>query len=385
MYGYTAYMQKSLLRVIFVSTALLLVGCSTEKVPDAREEFYKAHVQSIVRETEDNSAGVLRTVQVADIKILSGPNVGKVIQLENGVLDGREDMKLHKGDKVVLQTLIKASGETEYFVREKYRLPSMMVLGGVFIALIILLSGFRGFLSLLGLVLSIAVLLFYVVPNIMEGKNPLVISLIGSFFIACTSLYLAHGFHKRTTVALISTLITLTLAALLSYIFVHVAQLFGMGSEESVFLQMGALQNVNLRGLLLGGIVIGALGVLDDITTAQTAAVYEIKKANPRISDAALLKAGMAIGHEHISSLINTLALAYAGASLPLLLLFEIDSAYPLWVTLNSEFLAEEIIRTLVGSVTLLFAVPISTFLATYFLRHVDVSKLHSSMHMHHH
>jgi len=160
-------------------------------------------------------------------------------------------------------------------------------------------------------------------------------------------------------------------------------RLFGLGSEESLDLQYGALKNINLQGLLLAGIIIGALGVLDDITTAQTAAVAELKLANAKLSFDELYRRGMAVGKEHITSLVNTLALAYAGASLPMLLLFTVYQQ-PLWVTLNSEFVVEEVVRTVVGSLALTVAVPITTFLAAYwFSRHpvADTPQAHSHAH----
>jgi uncharacterized membrane protein len=141
------------------------------------------------------------------------------------------------------------------------------------------------------------------------------------------------------------------------------------------------LQAVNLRGLLLGGIVIGALGVLDDITTTQTAAINEIKRANPRMTRAQLYRSGLSIGREHIASLVNTLALAYAGASLPLLLLFWSDANAPWWVILNSESLVEEIVRTLVGSMTLTLAVPISTWFACKLLKGDGSPAAHAHIH----
>ncbi|MDD5751285.1 MAG: YibE/F family protein, partial [Candidatus Peribacteraceae bacterium] len=177
-------------------------------------------------------------------------------------------------------------------------------------------------------------------------------------------------FHKRTFVAFLSTLATLAIAAGLATLFVHAAKLFGAGSEEALFLQSGMLEHVNLRGLLLGGIIIGCLGVLDDVTVAQTAVVDELRKTNPSIDTHNLIRASMSVGKEHIASMINTLALAYAGASMPLLLLFTTPNDYPLWFTLNGEFLAEEIIRTLVGSTALLFAVPIATVFAVLLLKY---------------
>lgn len=349
------------------------------------EEFMRAKVVRILQETKGEAYGFDRTVQQVILRITSGEETGKELPIENGILGDRTDMRLVEGETVIVRKM-EYEGEAKYLIAEKYRLPSLLWLGVFFLVLTFLLGGITGIRSLVGLVVSILILSLFVVPKIAAGSSPLVVSLVGSFAIACTSLYLAHGFHKRTSVALLSTLVTLSMAVVLAVIFVHVAKLFGMGSEESMFLQSGVAAGVNLRGLLLGGIIIGCLGVLDDITTAQTAAVDEIRKANPALSHAQLMKAGFSVGKEHIASLINTLALAYAGASLPLLLLFQTNETYPLWVTLNSEFLAEEIVRTLVGSTTLLLAVPISTWCAVKFLTNDGKPSLggHSHGHSHH-
>ena len=293
-------------------------------------------------------------------------------------------MRLVEGETVILRRM-EYEGEEKYLITEKYRLPSLLWLGVFFLVLTFLLGGITGIRSIVGLAVSILILSLYVVPTIASGSNPLIVSLVGSFSIACTSLYLAHGCNRRTSVALFSTLITLSIAVVLSVIFVHVSKLFGMGSEESMYLQSGLTAGVNLRGLLLGGMIIGCLGVLDDITTAQTAAVDEIRKANPNLTSKQLLQSGLSVGREHIASLINTLALAYAGASLPLLLLFQTNETFPLWVTLNSEFLAEEIVRTLVGSTTLLLAVPISTWCAARFLSNDGRPSIGGHCHGHSH
>jgi len=341
---------------------------------------------SILSEVEEDAFGFQRKVQQVHLRLTSGPDAGTEYSTENGILDDREDMRMSEGETIVVRKLIKSDGSVEYLTAEKYRLPFVIWIGMFFLILTVLFGGWIGLTSIGGLLVSILILALYVVPGIASGGNPMAISLIGSFGIACTSLYLAHGCSKRTSVALLSTLTTLGIAATLSIVFVHLAKLFGMGSEESMFLQSGVLQNVNLRGLLLGGIIIGCLGVLDDVTTAQTAAIDEIRKANPSLTPKQLWQAGFSVGREHIASLINTLALAYAGASLPLLLLFKTNERYPLWVTLNSEFLSEEIIRTLVGSVTLLFAVPISTWFAARLLKGSSSSSScrgHSHLHAH--
>lgn len=362
-------MRISLRFLPIVLCIALLPSSAAMQNAEPTEQFSTAVVVSIPSSVQDSSGGIPHEVQTVLLRILNGAEKGKEVTLENGVVDGREDMRLEVGEKVVLDKITDAAGQTEYLIKEAYRLPSLFWLTLVFIAVTIALGGITGITSLLGLAVSVLTLILFVIPRIVAGDNPMVICLIGAAIIACTSIYLAHGLNRRTSVALLSTLITLAIAAITAYIFVHASQLFGMGSEESLYLQTGMLQNVDLRGLLLGGIIIGCLGVLDDVTTAQCAAIDEISKANPSMTQLQLQRAGFSIGREHIASLINTLALAYAGASLPLLLLFKTQDTYPLWVTLNSEFLSEEIIRTLVGSLTLVCAVPVSTFLAAKLLR----------------
>jgi uncharacterized membrane protein len=190
--------------------------------------------------------------------------------------------------------------------------------------------------------------------------------LIGTILISIVSLLVAHGRSERIYIALVSTLFTIGIAFGLASIAIHIAQLFGNGTEEAFYLQSAPLTPIDLRGLLLGGMIIGLLGVLDDCATAQAAAVDEIYSANPSFTWMELYRRGMSVGREHITALVNTLALAYAGASLPLLLLF-VAYPQPWWVTLNSEPMAEELVRTLVGSVGLLFAVPLTTIIAAWY------------------
>lgn len=382
-------MQRSLLLplALVISLSMTISASAQHAIPSPEEEFMRAKVIEILQESNDHSFGMQRTSQKVLMRITSGQEKGRELILENGVLSDRSDMRLSQGETVILRT-IEYEGVKKYLISEKYRLPSLLWLGAFFLMITFLFGGVTGIRSIFGLGVSILILSLYVVPAITAGKNPLLVSLFGSFAIACTSLYLAHGFTKRTSVALLSTLSTLSIAVLLSVIFVHVSKLFGMGTEESMYLQSGASAGVNLRGLLLGGMIIGCLGVLDDITTAQTAAVDEIRKANPSLKATQLLRSGLSVGKEHIASLINTLALAYVGASLPLLLLFQTNETYPLWVTLNSEFLAEEIVRTLVGSTTLLLAVPIATWCAVKFLSNdgkPSIGHCHSHSHSHLH
>jgi uncharacterized membrane protein len=372
--------------VLFACTTAAALGQVAEYAVPAElpgnvqsNEYATATVEAVVRDERDTVGGFDHRTQTVSMRITSGPRTGERFVMENGILDNRNDMTLHPGEQVVVERLVRYDGSVRYMLRERYRLPALLWLFVGFLLLSVVFGGIRGVTSVFGLVASVAILGLYVVPAIAKGSDPLVTSIVGSYCIAVTSMYLAHGLNKRTTVALLSTCITLALAALAAFAATQFARLFGMGTEESMYLQTGSFGAVHLQGLLIGGFIIGTLGVLDDVTTAQTAAVDEISKANPSLGFAALQKAGMSVGKEHIASLINTLALAYVGASLPLFLLFRENDTLPSWIVLNSEFIAEEVVRTLVGSTALLLAVPISTFFAAYFLRNRTGTVLQST------
>jgi uncharacterized membrane protein len=311
----------------------------------------------------------MELVQSLRVRLRSGPDRGRMLAAT--FTPARTPAALRAGDAVLLVRGTPPA-EAAYEIVDRDRLLPLAAAFAVFVAAAIAFSRWQGATALLGLGLSLVVLARFVIPRIVAGAHPLGVTLIGALLIALTSIYLAHGANRRTTVALAGTLITLGVATVLAMLCVDLARLSGGGSEDAIFLQVGYLSAVNLHGLLLGGILLGALGVLDDITTAQAAAVEEISRANPRLGPAELYRRGLSVGREHITSLVNTLVLAYAGASLPLFLLFTVNPEQPLWVALNSEFVAEEIVRTLVGSIALILAVPVTTLLAARFLRSAD-------------
>lgn len=335
--------------------------------PDQLGEYYVAKVTEIIEQGKSDEFE--QEYEIVKVKLLNGPEIGKEFEIRNDLLpELKEGRTVKVGEKVILNqnSLYQDSG---YVIAEKYRISAIIIIFLIFISLVVISSGIKGIRSIAGLAFSIFVLIRFVVPAILAGKDALTVSIIGALVIATASIYLAHGFSRRTTLAAISTLITITISALLAGFYVYASKLFGLGSEESYFLQFAEGQKIDMRGLLLGGIIFGALGVLDDVTTAQTAAIDEIKNANPRLGFDELYKRGLSVGKEHIASLINTLALAYIGSSFPILLLFTLNKFEPVWIALNGEFIAEEIIRTLVGSSALVLAVPISTFIASRYLK----------------
>ncbi len=324
--------------------------------------FYKAEVRTII--TTPNTA--LGTEREMEALIINGDRSGEIIHVTYYLpVVSSEEYAYEIGDRIVV-TRSAANDSVIYSVVDRYRIPGIVLIIGIFVGLAVVLARKRGITSLIGLAFSMFMLIKVLVPSIAGGNNPVLIGLAGALAIGVVSIYISHGFNKPTSIAVGGTIITTVIAMIAATTFVYISKLFGTGSEEAYTLQQfGSIENLDLRGILLVGIVIGCIGVLDDITTSLTASIVEIKKANANYSLSQLFTSGLAIGREHIASLVNTLVLAYAGASLPLMLIFTIDPR-PWWVLLNSQFIAEEIIRALVGSVALMLAVPITAWLAAY-------------------
>lgn len=330
----------------------------------ATQVYTRGKVMEVVEENAVADSPMAESEQVVLVEVLKGADKGKAVTITYTFSSTNyDDLKLEAGDRVVIAKVNDARGDN-YYILDSYRLSAIYVYVAIFALAAMVFGRSRGVGSLVGLGTSLAILMFFVVPQIINGANPLVISFIGSCAIAIVSLLLAHGFNRRAFVALAATLVALIAAFILAILAGAFAHLSGTGTEQAIYLQLSYLPNLDLRGLLLGGIVIGTLGVLDDVTTAQVAAVEEIRLANESLGVGELYRRGISVGREHIAALVNTLVLAYAGASFPLFMLFALPEHPPLWVVLNSESIVEEVLRALVGGASLMLAVPISTALA---------------------
>lgn len=314
----------------------------------------------------------LLTTQYLRVEMLSGPNTGSEQIIPNNLvnLDTNEPYPLAVGEEVVITEFTDPGGDDQFFIYESYRIPALVVIFALFTLVTYVFAGTKGLRSLLGLALSIAVLAGVIVPGIVAGFPPLLVCLIGGVLISVLSIYVSHGFNIDTSIALLAIIITLAFGTFLALSFGELTDLIGTGSEDAVQFRTTGLAAIDLYGLLLGAIVIGMLGVLDDVTTAQVATVRELRLANKKLGLAQLYLRASNVGIEHIVALVNTLVMAYAGAALPVLLLFTVSDSIPAWVTLNMEMLVEEIVRTVVGSMALVMSVPIATYLAaTYYGR----------------
>ncbi|NNE94732.1 MAG: YibE/F family protein [Acidimicrobiales bacterium] len=298
-------------------------------------------------------------------ELLEGAGVGSMVTLPeiNLEFDPRlPDLAL--GDQAVLG--YEESTDFYFFADQDRRTP-LLWLTGLFAVVVIALGRFRGALALLAMATTLLVLVGFVAPSVLDGNDPLLVAVIAAAAIAFVSLYLTHGFTPTTTVALAGTMSALGLTLALSWVFFELARFTGVATEEALILP-AITEDLNLSGLLLGGAIIGALGALDDVTVTQVATVAELRHRSPRLPTTELFASGIRVGRDHIASTVNTLLLAYAGASMPLLLLFAI-SDQSLSMVANSELIAVEIVRTLCGSIGLVAAVPITTALAAAILR----------------
>ena len=266
------------------------------------------------------------------------------------------------GQRVSLGRIVDQSGEPTYFISDFQRDRPLLLLTALFVLVVLAFGRFQGIRALLGLALSVGVIIGFIVPAILTGRSPVLVAVVGSFVVMIVTLYLSHGISQKTTAAVVGTAGALLLTALLAQWFVNLTSLTGFTSEEAR-LAAFEVSGLSLEGLLLSGIIVGGLGVLDDVTISQASTVFELRKAAPENGFAELLAGALNVGRDHISATINTLFLAYAGAALPLLILFTL-SDQSVTTVLASEIVAVEIVRTLVGSIGLIAAVPLTTALA---------------------
>ncbi|WP_410615366.1 YibE/F family protein [Amycolatopsis sp. lyj-109] len=296
-----------------------------------------------------------------ELTMTDGPAAGKPLRLTVPIEPSTP--RFATGDAVVLAYNGGNADDTASFQLVDFqRGTPLLVLAALFAVAVLVLGRWQGIAALVALGLSFVVIALFILPAILAGENPLVVAIAGAGAIMFIALYLTHGLSARTSAAVLGTLVSLALIGVLSAIFSAAASLTGL--DDSTTTLIGSLgHGIDARGLLLAGVVIGALGVLDDVTVTQTSAVWELRRANPDLTWRELYSSGLRIGRDHVGSAVNTLVMAYAGAALPVLLYSSI-SGVGLGALLGSEDIAQEIIRTLAGSVGIVAAVPVTTVLA---------------------
>lgn len=287
------------------------------------------------------------------------------------------------GDRVELYFSPAPGGGRDIVVVDWIRRPTLLWLTGLFLLVSVAVARLKGLRAFVATGASLAIVITFIVPRILDGWNPMVVSMVGAGGILILAIYFVHGLNWSTSAALIGTFAAVVVTMLLGAASMQVAHLTGLGSEEAMMITLNAGQ-VNMRGLLLAGLLVGALGALTDTTIVQASVVRELAHVDPNLSWRELYSAGMRVGHDHIGSLVNTLVLAYVGAGLPLLVVLSLGE-FTIARALNIELVAVEVVHTLVGSIGLILSVPITTALAAVMfsgdklkLRHGELEHGHS-------
>lgn len=361
---------KVLAIIIFVSVFAAFIPAAGVLAADS--ENVKAKVLRILDEkslVRENGAVVIQQ----DVELMSlGGNLQGQTLIYRGIseVDLVSSRTYTPGDLVFVNIDQNEAGEQVVYITDYVRERGLLWLFILFAVVVLVVGGRIGWRSLLALAISFLLIMKFLAPLILSGYNPLVVGPIITFLILITLVYITDGFNRKAHIAILSIFSALIITFLLSWLFVKLTQLSGTASEEVIFLIGDNIKAINFQGLLLAAIIIGALGVLDDIAIGQIEAVEQLIINNPTQSRSRLFMSAITIGRAHLGAIINTLFLAYVGASLPLILLFNIKSEpfVSFSQVINHEEIATEIVRSLVGVIGLCLTMPIATILAVWLL-----------------
>jgi len=352
-------------KITFLSLLLLLTAFfSPVWAQNGDEKVMEGKVTAVLDEKKTDD----QLYQKVEILLDKGDLAGQKVTVETGTVPAANQPRFQVGDQVLVAVIKDFEGNDVFYIADSIRRQPLLWLLLTFVVLVIAVGRWRGVGSLFSLAASFLVILLFVLPQINKGQDPVLISILASFLIIPLMFYLSHGVNSKTTVAILGTLIALAITGFLAKVSVAAAKLSGFTSDEAGFLQISKGGAINMQGLVVAGIIIGTLGVLDDVTVSQSAVVQQLRRANPKIKLSRLFSQAISVGQDHITSMVNTLILVYTGASFPLLLLF-IDNPQPFSQVVNYEIIAEEIVRTLAGSIGLILSVPITTILAVKMVR----------------
>ena len=353
-------MKHILTFVIVALSALVFSAADVQASGNHNKSIYQ---EATIVSIEDASNPLEGMMGISTQRVVLENADGKEIIIEESRVPKALGEKLGAGDTVILGTSQDQNGDDLTFIADYKRTNQLLILIGLFLLVIIAVGSWQGVTSFAGMVISFFVIMRLIVPQILAGTNPIVAALMGGLIIIPVTFYLSHGVNRKTTIGIVGTLISLLITGLLAVFFVDFTRLTGFAAEEASFLQSYTQGSVNMRDLLLAGIIIGSMGILDDITISQASIVERLKKANASYTRWKLYTESMVVGRDHIASLVNTLVLVYAGASLPLFVLF-VNQDVALAPVINHEIIATEVVRTIVASIGIVLAVPITSAIA---------------------
>ena len=378
----------AVLALAVLVTVVLALHLTRPRINYAQEQMpgvsttVRARVEKIENELQsEDESGLITVYQKLTLRIVStGPYKGEIITTDyNGMGPTLSAVRFREGSSalVMISEISLAPPGTEsgensegvekrvlYQIADHVRLMPLAIITALFAIITIAIGRWQGLRALLGLGLSGLFIGGFILPQILAHRDPVLVTMVGTGLLIAATLYLIQGWNVVGHTALLGMLTSLAVTGALAILWTQVAYLTGFGSEETLYLQATGI-NIGMRGLLLAGIILGTAGVLDDVVIAQAVTIFELSAASPEASVRTLMQRGMKIGISHLTSMVNTLVLAYAGTALPLFILFYLYPE-PWYLTINRELIAEEIVRTLVGSVGLMLAVPLTTGIAAW-------------------
>ena len=370
--------MRKIISLVYIAGMLLCAGVvSAEEIVQDKVEILRAKVVDVVKSEQDGFPGtdITFTTQTIEVRITSGDRKGEVVSIINDYVIVKE------GDRVFLNHTVGAVDSIEtYSLYDVSRGWTLIFFVALFIGVVFLFGGKQGLRGLLSLLGSLLVIFFVLIPGILRGVDPVFLSIVAASIIIVLGSYVTHGFNRTTSAAVIGMILTVVIAGFLAKVAVFMTKLTGFVEEEAMYLNFSTSGAIDFQGLLLGAILIGLLGTLYDAAISQAIAVEEIHHTDPTLSKKRVYTKVLRIGREHIGALVDTLAIAYVGAALPLLLLYSL-SEVPFGIIINREVFATEIIRITVGSIGVILAVPITTYISTHML----VGKLKKRSHEHGH
>lgn len=370
---------------LFLFTFVLFLSIDNKihanEIYNESQGVYKAKIINIGDERVENvglSDTITTTYKNVTVSFIDGQLMGQTKDIESDIPN------LKKGQNVYINHVTHIEGDSYFTIVSVDRIPALIFFIILFIILLLIFSGYQGLRSILSLIFSFIVILYVLLPAILAGYNPLFVSVFIAACILFFAIFFTHGFNKESAVAYAGTMIATTITALIAIYAVSLTHLSGFVSDESTYLNMNTSGTLNFAGLLLAGIIVGVLGVLDDIAITQAAIVVELYGTDDKLTRLQVYKKAIRVGKEHVSALVNTLILAYVGTSLPLMLLIK-SYSYNIETVLNMEIISTEIIRSIIGSIGLILTVPMVTLLAVFYLKNYKSKKTetHHCGHVH--
>lgn len=353
--------MRVLLAVLFFLPGFL----SAQELVEGIVEVVRAQVTDVITEELRLVSGtdLPVTYQTIQARLLEGTETGRIITIENDYLSLTDEEIFYA------RRYSDESGRTTYTVLEPYRLPQLGALAVLFVSLVALFGGWQGIRGLVSLIASGLFIVYLLLPAIVAGYSPALVSIGSAAVIVIVGSYVTHKVSRMTTAAVLGMVGTIGITGLLAYLSIGWTRMSGLAAEEATYLLLNTRGEIDLAGLYLGGILIGLLGALYDAAIGQAVAVEELRRTDPSAIDSAVFLRALRMGREHIGALVNTLAIAYVGASLPLLLFFYGAPELNMAEALNRELFSSELLRIILSSIGVVLVVPLTTFISVRLIR----------------